>query len=180
MLHAPPMRPRFRVELPLPPDELLDRLVEPIEARDPRIEGMVAGQHVEWMIPRAERHFWSPRLSLEVREDTGSCWLYGLFGPRPSVWTLFALGYGLLAFAGLTAIFFGASQWTIGVSPWALWVVPGCGVAALLLYGFSLFGQRLAAEEMDRLRGLLSEQLAAGADHEGEEPRSPGEVDSEP
>lgn len=170
MLHAPPVRPRFRVELPVDADDLLGRLTAPIVTKDPRIEGLVAGRHVEWMIPRHERHFWSPRLSLEVCPEGEICSLVGLFGPRPSVWTLFAFGYGTLGFVAATAFFFGASQWTIGTPPWALWAIPLCGAGALLLYGFSLLGQRLAAEEMDRLRGLLGEQLGVAEAPEAVDP----------
>jgi hypothetical protein len=162
VLRAPAIRPRFQIDVPLPAEELLSRLVAPTRSQDAGIEGLTAGRHVEWMIPRAERHFWSPRLSLEVIDADGaepSCRLRGLFGPRPSVWTLFAFGYGSLAFIAGIAILFGASQWWIDRTPTALWAIPICGAGALSLYAFSLFGQRLAGEEMERLRALLSETL---------------------
>ncbi len=183
MLNAPPMRPRFQIELPLPHETALRRLVAPLEAHDERIEGLVAGLHVEWMVPREARHFWSPRLSLEVTpspEDPRTCRLSGLFGPRPSVWTLFAFGYGGIAFIAATATLFGASQWSIDEAPRALWALPPCGVLALLLYAFSLFGQRLATNELALLRGMLVEVLETSpysaespSNHAGPGPSSP-------
>ena len=172
MLHAPPMRPRFTLEVPLEADVLLERLLTP-EGSPERIEIVRAGRHLEWMIPRPARHFWSPRLSLEVVDRDEGCAVSGLFGPRPSVWTMFAAAYMGIGFVAVTASMFAASQWWIDQSPTALYAVPVCAIAALLLYAFSLFGQRLAHDEMQLFREALLVALAPS----GLEDDRPGFVD---
>ncbi|PIF01588.1 MAG: GTP-binding protein [Maribacter sp.] len=49
-------------------------------------------------------HFWSPQLHLEINDsEEGGSRIYGLFGPSPTLWTLFMfLHFGVaVIFAGL-------------------------------------------------------------------------------
>ena len=46
--------------------------------------------HVFIKIPKAKQQFWSPQLHLEINKiEHNKSQLYGLFGPNPTVWTLF-------------------------------------------------------------------------------------------
>ena len=46
--------------------------------------------HVFIKFPKDKQHFWSPQLHLEINKvDDNSSTLHGLFGPNPTVWTLF-------------------------------------------------------------------------------------------
>ena len=50
-------------------------------------------------IPEAERHFWSPRLTLHFSEaGEGRTRIEGIYGPNANVWAMFLFGY-LLVFA---------------------------------------------------------------------------------
>lgn len=154
-MHAPPMRPRFELVVETPLDEMLSRLHLAVQVPASPVVGMVAGNHLELMIPKERRHFWSPRLSLKLTAIEEQTRLRGLFGPRPSVWTLFATFYAFLGFIVVLAAMFGASQWSIGNPPTAFWGVPIAGVGALVAYGLSLAGQRLAQDEMQLLDRFL-------------------------
>jgi hypothetical protein len=63
--------------------------------------------HVFIRIPKAKQHFWSPQLHLEINEiDEKSSSLHGLFGPNPTVWTMFMF----LHFA-IATLFIGVGIW---------------------------------------------------------------------
>lgn len=157
------MRPRFEVAADLDADEALRRITGELGTAGSPVEGLVAGYHVELMIPKSTRHFWSPRLSLELDAQESGVRLRGLYGPRPAVWTLFAMFYSALGFVALMGAVFGYAQWAIDRTPWALWTLPIAAALALGAYATSLVGQRLALEEMQFLhryaRGRLGVEL---------------------
>lgn len=157
------MRPRFRLEVPQPPDGVVGRIDERLKRPGCPCRGLVADKHhvVELKVLEQDRHFWSPALSVTVTPDdsgTGSV-IHGLVGPNPNVWTLFAMLYmGILTFLIGTGIF-GLIQWSLDLPPWGLYVVPVLLLAMLLMYGASRGGQKLAAPQTVMLRGFLEEAL---------------------
>lgn len=159
MRPPPPMRPRFRLLLAADADAALERLTGGIGEPGCPVEALTAGRHVDLMIPKADRHYWSPRLAIEIAADGDTSHANGLFGPRPTVWTLFAALYSAFAFAAATGAMVGTSQWMIDRSPTGLWLIPVALLGSIGLYGASLFGQRLAADEMRLLHDYMEERL---------------------
>jgi hypothetical protein len=56
--------------------------------------------HVFNKIPKQKQHFWSPQLHLEINEDYDekkTSMIYGLFGPNPTVWTMFMFFHFVVA-----------------------------------------------------------------------------------
>jgi hypothetical protein len=53
----------------------------------------------------------------------------------------------------------GLAQLTIGQTAWGLLSFPVAAALAVIPYGASLVGQRLAAEQMDLLRGFLEDSV---------------------
>lgn len=158
------MRPRFRLEVPLPPDELHRRLSARLACAGCPCRALVLGNHVEVMIRADLAHFWSPRLSLEMTPHEGGTELHGLFGPNPSVWTLFLAGYAFLILSGGFAAVLGLVQLGLHQPAWGLTVAAACALACVLPWLGSRLGQRLAAEQMELLRCFLRESL--GLEHE--------------
>ncbi len=157
------IRPRFRLELPLPPAAVIERIRGRLAEPDCpcRSIGSEAHRLVELRVHEHERHFWSPMLSVKVSDDEageGSV-IDGLVGPNPSVWTLFAMVYmglwTMVMFAGIL----GVVQWMLGESVWGLWVTVGLLGALGCAYAMSQVGQRLAAPQTAMLRGVLTEAL---------------------
>ncbi|MDO5968392.1 GTP-binding protein [Flavivirga aquimarina] len=55
-------------------------------------------QHVFIKFSKEKQHFWSPQLHLEIDEiDDNSSLLHGLFGPSPTVWTMFMFFHFIVA-----------------------------------------------------------------------------------
>jgi len=157
------VRPRFRVRVPFRGDEAVACIVARVERPDRPCRVMVSGRHgvVELRVNDGEQRSWSPVLAVTVSDadDGQGSVVHGLVGPNPNLWTLFAMLYmGLwtgIMFAGV----FGLVQWSLGESPWGLWVTGGLVAALAALYAASRFGQHLGAGQTAALRRVLEEAL---------------------
>ena len=150
------MRPRFTLEVRLPAQAVLAEMRAQLQLEGCPVEGMGAGRHMELFVHPDQRHFWSPWLSLDV--DPGgaeTAVISARFGPHPSVWTGFMSAYALVGFIVLGGLVFGGTQALVRQSPWGLWAAPVGLALGLGLYGASLVGQRLGADQMGLLRGFL-------------------------
>jgi len=83
------LRPRFKLELNEQNEVVLNAFEDAKKTQSNFIISRV-DDHVFIRIPKHKQHFWSPQLHLEVNEiDSKSSMLNGLFGPNPTVWTMF-------------------------------------------------------------------------------------------
>lgn len=103
------------------------------------------------------RTFWSPYLNLEVEDEPDGSAIRGRFSPHPNVWTLFMGVYILLAIAALAGLSYGIVQFTLGQTPWAFFVAPAAATLFGFVYGATLIGQGLGAEQMYRMRSLIDQ-----------------------
>lgn len=97
------LRPRFKIELNKNHASILDAFENKKHDQKQFIVSRV-DDHVFIKLPKAQQQFWSPQLHLEINDlDNGKSQLYGLFGPNPTVWTLFMFLH--FAVAGLFIAF---------------------------------------------------------------------------
>ncbi|MDW5287578.1 GTP-binding protein [Formosa sp. PL04] len=107
------LRPRFNMDLPKSNETILT-VFEDLKNTQTEFIVSRVDDHVFIRIPKHKQHFWSPQLHLEINElEDGNCKLHGLFGPNPTVWTLFIFLHFVVAM-----LFFGFGVW--GYSNWAL------------------------------------------------------------
>ncbi len=106
------LRPRFTMEFQHP----MESLIEIFQASKKNEDGVVVTQvehHVFLKIPKDKQHFWSPQLDLEFSSfEDGKTTMRGLFGPKPTVWTMFMffhfavaslfIGFGIWAYTNYT------------------------------------------------------------------------------
>lgn len=100
------LRPRFKIELNQNSQKVLNSFDV---VKNSQIEFIITkvDAHVFIKIPMLKRHFWSPQLHLEIIALTGDkSLLKGLFGPNPTVWTMFMFLHFLLA-----CLFIGFGIW---------------------------------------------------------------------
>jgi hypothetical protein len=91
------LRPRFKIKLDKNNEVVLLTFEK---AKNTQTEFIVSriDDHVFIKFPKKEQHFWSPQLHLEINEvDQNSSFLHGLFGPNPTVWTLFMFMHFMVA-----------------------------------------------------------------------------------
>ncbi len=100
------LRPRFELQLDQSSDKLLN-LFEETATTATEFVIKRSDQHVFIKIPKEKQHFWSPQLDIEILSfEEGKSTLHGLFGPKPSVWTLF-----MFLHFGVATLFIGFGIW---------------------------------------------------------------------
>ena len=104
------LRPRFKHEVNEDNEALLSLFEHSKTTQKDFIVSRV-DDHVFIRIPKEKQHFWSPQLHLEINknEDKKTSTIHGLFGPNPTIWTLFMflhfiviclfIGFGTWAYA---------------------------------------------------------------------------------
>ncbi len=149
------MRPRFEFQLPVERERWLGALKSLLQNDAGSLRGQVFRKHAVVEVRDGERTFWSPYLNLEVEDEPDGSAIRGRFSPHPNVWTMFMAVYILLAIAALGGLSYGIVQYTLGQPPWALLVVPAAVALFGFVYGATLIGQGLGAEQMYKMRSLI-------------------------
>lgn len=174
------LRPTFALHLPEPPTEvaasLRHQLVQtPLEVKWSQVPGSkgVGSSarphcHALLSVQKTEQRLWSPWLYLDIHPDPerqGATELLCRFAPHPSVWTAFAFSYLVLAVGVMAGLVGATAQLTLGRAPLAAWLVPACVLVGAVLFALARAGQRLAATQMQTLRGQLDAALPRAATH---------------
>jgi len=162
------MRPRFELQLPVERERWLNALGSLLERNAESLRGQVFAKHAVVQMRDGERTSWSPYLNLEVDDEPDGAAIRGRFSPHPNVWTLFMGVYMLIGLAGLAGLSYGIVQLTLGQVPWAFAIVPGSVALFGFVYGATLIGQGLGAEQMYRMRSLVDQACVDALD----DPRS--------
>ncbi|MDN3666117.1 GTP-binding protein [Algibacter miyuki] len=129
------LRPRFKIELPRANTSVLtafeDRKTESQEFIVSCID-----DHVFIKFPKAQQHFWSPQLHLEINEvDENNCIVRGLFGPSPTVWTMFMFFHFVVAALFIVFGIWAYTNWSLK-SPYQIQVI---ALVILTLIWFALY-----------------------------------------
>ena len=154
------LRPRFKIELKKNNQEVLKVFEEAKKTQKDFIVSRV-DDHVFIKIPKADQHFWSPQLHLEIMEvDKNSSRLFGLFGPNPTVWTMFMffhfivaglfIGFGIWAYTNWTLETDYAIQLFIAILMIVLWVA---------LYFGGRLGKATGRDQMVLLHNFMNSLL---------------------
>ena len=149
------MRPRFELQLPVDRKRWLGALKSLLDTEEGTLRGQVFRKHAVVQMRDRERTFWSPYLNLEVEDEPDGSAIQGRFSPHPNVWTMFMGVYILLAIIALGGLSYGIVQYTLGQSPWAFVIVPGAVAMFGFVYGATLIGQGLGAQQMYTMRSLV-------------------------
>lgn len=155
------IRPRFELEVDLPPDEVLTRIKKGLSNPDADCTGKILNPHAVLQMHDEKQHYWSPQLTVEVetKSTDNSSLLRCIMGPMPAVWTMFASFYALSVFIGLVGLVWGGSQWSLGMSPYALWLVPVSVIMISIAYVIALTGQKLGYDQMLVLKKFLVKSI---------------------
>ncbi len=152
------LRPRFTIELDESPATVLNAF-ENNTAHNNNFKVSRSENHVFIRFPKAQQHFWSPQLHLEITQVAGQpTVLRGLYGPSPTVWTLFMFLHFVVA-----TLFIGVSIWLYTCirleDPTRL---PTISLVVLFLFWFVLYfsgrlGRSAGKDEMRKLQKFMYE-----------------------
>jgi len=155
------IRPRFKEELSQTVDQFKILLSQALENTD-EFTGLVSDNYCVIKIPNADRHYWSPQLTISIEEDfedKSKITVRGLYGPKPSVWAIFFMGYAALGVLALFAGVFGLSQIMLEKPAPILWAIPVMAVIAIVLYLVAQGGQKVGAEQMYRIHHFYEDLI---------------------
>lgn len=146
------LRPRFEKNLAYTSEEVLSAFeIATTTSKDFKISRV--DSHVFIRIPKSKQHFWSPQLHLEIIEDpTNGTILKGLFGPNPTVWTMFMFFHFVIA-----VLFIAAAIWLYtSISLQKPYVFPLITMFLLIVGWFGLYvagrlGKKKGEQEMQSL-----------------------------
>ena len=155
------MRPRFRLESEMKPEEIGEAIRAKLKEEDSMVRGSVIPGHAELSMKEQHRKLWSPILTLEITpaEDGNGSIVKGLYGPAPGIWTLFMFLYITGGFSIFILLFWGLAYYSLDRPAPMLW---GIMPAALLLFGLWLSaktGQRLSRHQIHNLHETLTKAL---------------------
>lgn len=108
------LRPRFKIEMARYNQAILSDFRN---AKTTQSEFIVTrvDDHVFIKFPKEKQTFWSPQLHLEINKvDDNHSTIHGLFGPNPTVWTMFIFFHFMIAIAFIVLSIWGYSEWSLG------------------------------------------------------------------
>lgn len=154
------LRPRFKFEVETNNTVLLEGFEATKNTQSEFIVSRI-DDHVFIKIPKKNQSFWSPQLHLEINEDgEDKAIVHGLFGPNPTVWTMFMFFHFIVA-----TLFFGFGVWaytnsnldnSYGVQ---LFLTIFMVVLWFALYFAGRMGRAKGKPEMYKLHGFMKETL---------------------
>ncbi|XLS28609.1 GTP-binding protein [Flavobacteriaceae bacterium M23B6Z8] len=120
-----------------------------------------SGDHIFIKFDQDHTTFWSPQLHLEVvQESDNESFIYGLFGPSPSLWTFFMFLHFGIATVFIIFGIWGYSNWSLQ-EPYALQMAV-CIFMIILwfaLYAFGRMGKSQGKEQMHELYKFMQNAL---------------------
>jgi hypothetical protein len=154
------LRPRFKFDVKRENQDLL-KLFE--DTKDTQTDFIVSclDDHVFIRIPKQKQHFWSPQLHLEIiKLNENHSTVHGLFGPNPTVWTMFMFFHFFVAI-----IFIGFGAWAY--SNWSLNMTYGLQVSVMglmtilwfVLYFAGRLGKKSGMDEMHLLHHFMRDTI---------------------
>jgi hypothetical protein len=155
------LRPRFRRPVRCSPRAVLGAIGRAVGGPGAPVAGTVFESSAVLKVLPDRQHFWSPQLQLSVEADGDGAEVHGLFGPHPTVWSLFIAAYVAIGFLGSMGVTFGFAQWTMGRVPWALWSAPLAAALALAVWIVGRAGRRLGMEQVRELFAFVEATLDA-------------------
>jgi len=155
------LKPRFKFEREEDKAVIIDKFKNEFAQGGSKFLGRVVDHHIVIDIPKEEAHFWSPQLHFEVEDSTsdGSI-LKGIFGPKPSVWSLFMFVHFAVAVLFISFLVITYTKWNLN-KDYGLYLIIVLVMPVLwfLLYFMGRMGRRKGKQQMQELRDYLEEIL---------------------
>ncbi|OJJ18006.1 hypothetical protein BKI52_29585 [marine bacterium AO1-C] len=149
--------------VPYPRQEVMEKATLLLEQTPPHMKGVIANDLVILNIVGEEVHYWSPRLTFRVEEDEDDethTKVAGLIGPRPPVWTLFMFIYFFVGTVGFFISTFALSKILMGQKSLLIAAFPITIVFLLTAYFAGKYGEKLAKDQMEILKGFVREVIS--------------------
>lgn len=155
-------RPRFKIVAKMTPDEFSDKLKIHFKNHSKTLGGYVNKEVSVIRLRQNKEKYWAPQLQIRVEENeemSGTIYIRGLFGPRPTIWTFFMFSYALGGAIFFTTGLYGWIELALGIGKFWVWTNL---IGFLLIAGpyiSAKIGQRIARSHMNVLRTFIETVL---------------------
>ncbi len=148
------IRPRFKLESPVPKDEIKDIILNAVKADESLIYNAY-DRFIKITVPPRDQHYWSPMLSLTFDQEKERTLIRGVIGPKESIWTMFMFFYISLAVAGFFGSMYALVKWQTSNDKSFLILIPIVIILLLSVFFTSRHGKVQAhTQTLHLLRAL--------------------------
>ncbi len=148
------IRPRFRLKTTLGMDEIMNIIHQHGEADDTVVNSKY-GRFIKLTIPKKERHYWTPVLSLSFDQEKDGTLIRGLIGPNDKVWTKFMFFYIATGTLGTFGSIFSLVQWQLHDTLAYIFIIPLTIALLSTIFYTAKFGKTQAHTQMLHLLRFL-------------------------
>lgn len=152
------VRPRFKQLSQQTVQEINQEFEDFLENTEACV-GQVMEQTVILRIPEKERHFWSPELAINLEETEKGTIIRGLYGPNPTVWTMFMFAYIGIGIMAMFALMVALTNIMLEKGYLFVFIFSGLCIAGLALYLIAQFGQKMGVEQTFTLHHFFEETI---------------------
>lgn len=154
------LRPRFKFDVNTDNEKLLKGFEDTKNSQSNFIVTRIDA-HVFIKFPQQKQHFWSPQLHIEInKNENQSTTIHGLFGPNPSVWTMFMFFHFIVAGLFIAFGIWTYTNITLGNSyAIPLFLTLFMVIIWALLYVAGRLGKAKGKPEMHTLHNFMKETL---------------------
>jgi hypothetical protein len=153
------IRPRFHLQVANSVEEVQQLVSTTIKSEEFPCTGSIKNGFGVINILQQDQHFWSPQLTVTVEEVEGVTEIRGLYGPKPSVWTMFIFFYCVVGFSAIISTMVGLSNLSLEKPAGILWLTPVLIVLFLSIYLVSNFGKKLGKDQLVILHNFFEKAL---------------------
>ncbi len=151
------IRPRIQFESEYSPEQLYRKIKENLEKADVECEGHVLPGFATFYPLEENQHYWSPQLTIHFEKTENGSLIRGLYGPKPSVWTMFMFFYSFIGFVTMIAAMVSLSYWSLEQESLIFWSVPVLILIFLSLYLVAYLGQKFGHQQIVYIHQFLEE-----------------------
>jgi len=117
-------------------------------------------EHIWIEIPKKHKKMHSPHLHLELFPKKEGTEVAGLFGPDPSLWTMFMFLHFFLALVFIILGIWGYSSWSLGKEYLPQFLIMGViGLIWSGLYFFARYNRNKGKAQAKELEGIMNQLL---------------------
>jgi len=154
------LKPRFKIQRDEDKAIIIKKFSDEFAQGGNKFLGKIIDHHIVIDVPKAEEHFWSPQLHIEIEEVENNTTIKGLFGPKPNVWSLFMFIHFAVALAFVVFLVLVYVRWNLKQDyTFALMMSLIMPVLWFVLYFLGRIGRKKGAQQMHEISNFFSEIL---------------------
>ena len=158
------LRPRFKLTIDESQQDLIAKFKNNLKDENYKYPSKIVDNHIIVDVPVREDQFWSPQLTIEIEKVTeNKSVVKGLFGPKPTVWTLFMFFHFAVGISFIGFLIMGYVKWRLNDAYlFPLTMIIALPIVWILLYFLGRMGKKRGLKQMNNLYDIMHKTLKKG------------------